>query len=105
MDKPTPIFADGINFYRVEPQIKEKMPWLKGKLSINIDKHIEFLKEMKKHGYASEKGYIFVDLKESKAGSLYLQVNTYQKKEEPKAGKVESDEDADFKSLADSIPF
>lgn len=64
------IFADGIRFYRP----REGAPnFIKGQISIEVDRFKEFLK---KHQGPK---YINIDLKLSKDGNLYLELNTYHK--------------------------
>lgn len=87
------IFADGLRFDRPHENSPD---FVKGRLSVNVSKFIDFLKEMRKLGYISEKGYLNFDLKKSKNETLYLQVNTFK----PKTKVEESAED-----LAKEIPF
>lgn len=79
---------------------KENAPsWIKGSVSIKVEKFIEFMKT-----YQNNSGYINLDLKESKAGDLYLAFNDYQ----PKSFSTETEriasQNSDFISV-DSIPF
>jgi len=109
MDKPEPIFADGVFFDRP----REGAPsFIKGKMSIEPKKLIAFLEANKQ--YLSPKGWLNLDLKESKTGNLYFQVNTWKPLEKPEAllpsGRIASSmtngikyPETDIK--ADDIPF
>ena len=77
MDTNETVFADGIYFDRP----REGAPtFVKGRLSIQVDKAIAFLNQHK-----NEKGYVNLDLKEAKeTKKLYLALNAWnpEKKEE-----------------------
>lgn len=86
MDKPEPIFADGIMFTRPP----EGSPtWIKGKVSINVSKFNDFLKSQIPN--VSAKGWLNLDLKESKKGSLYFQVNTWKSPETKNVEELKKD--------------
>lgn len=74
------IFAGGMRFERPAPNAPE---WIKGKLSFKVDEAIDFLKKHK-----SEKGWVNVDLKASKEGKLYLELNTFSKTKVENNGEV-----------------
>ena len=63
------IFSEGIYFDRPREGAPE---FVRGKLSIKVDTAVAFLTKHK-----NEKGYVNLDLKESKQGKLYLELNTY----------------------------
>lgn len=68
MEKKQPIFGEGLRFDRPH----EKAPdFVKGKLSINLRKFFEFAKKFKGNEWLN------FDLKTSKTGVLYLQLNDY----------------------------
>lgn len=92
MDKPQPIFSEGINFYRIDPAVKEKAPWLKGKVAIHPTRLTEWVKNLPQE-LLTEKGFLMLDLKESKdKGTLYFQVNTFKpKKQEVQESKTTSE--------------
>jgi len=46
--------------------------WVKGQIGIKVDTAIEYLNRVK-----NDKGYVNLDLKESKAGKLYLDLNCF----------------------------
>ncbi len=84
------IFADGMRFERPGEKVPE---WIKGKISINAPKFIEFLQK-----YQNEKGWLNLDLKESKQGTLYVELNTYkpgqtQTKSQPNNGEITEGDD------------
>ena len=55
---------------------KENAPsWIKGSISIKVEKFVEFMKT-----HQNQSGYVNLDLKESKAGDLYLAFNDFQSK-------------------------
>ncbi len=68
MDEKT--FAKGIYFGKPHPNAPD---FVKGKIDIKVDDLMLFLKE-----HENEKGYVNLDLKESKAGKLYLELNTFK---------------------------
>lgn len=65
-----------VGFYADRPH--ENAPsFVKARLSIKVDEAIEFLRENRKVS-----GYVDLDLKESKGGKLYLELNEWGQKEE-----------------------
>jgi hypothetical protein len=82
-------FAEGISFRFP----RENAPaWVKGSIFIRVRDAINFLEK-----HDSESGFITIDVKESKGGKLYCELNSWQ----PGQGiNKASDED-----VADSIPF
>jgi len=69
------IFADGIMFKRP----KEGLPdFIKGNISVKVADFGTFLAKHEKNGWVN------LDLKESKGGKLYLELNTWEKKVEKK---------------------
>ena len=46
--------------------------WIKGQIGIKVSDAIDYLKE-----HENDRGYVNLDLKESKGGKLYLDLNTY----------------------------
>lgn len=73
MEKQDPIFADGAFFSRPRDGAPD---FIKGNLSIEPAKFVKFLEAQKEH--LSPKGWLNLDLKESKSGTLYFQVNTWK---------------------------
>ena len=49
--------------------------WVKGQIGIKVDTAIKYL-----HKHANEKGYVNLDLKRSKTGKLYLDLNAFKPK-------------------------
>ena len=66
-DKET-IYADGL--FVSEKVIKDDFKIIK--LGINVEKFMEFLAK-----YSNDKGYCNIDVKTSKEGKLYAELNTY----------------------------
>ena len=67
-----------VNFYET---MKEKTPWIKGKISIKVQDFIKFIEKHETKG-----GWVNIDLKKSKEkGTLYLELNQFVPKthEEP----------------------
>lgn len=76
--RPEPIFADGLIFQKP----REGAPdYVKGSISVNVAKFVEFLRTQRAAGNISAKGWLSLDLKKSKNGTLYFQVNTYKSPE------------------------
>jgi len=68
------IFADGLSFKKP----RENAPdFIKGCLSVKVDQFTAFINKYQKNGWVN------IDLKKSKKGTLYLALNTYEKKEVP----------------------
>lgn len=67
--KTDAIFPRGIYFDRPHTNAPE---FIKGKLNIKVDDAIAFLKE-----HQNARGYVNLDLKKSRDGKLYLQLNTF----------------------------
>lgn len=64
------IFADGV-FFKLP---HDKAPkFVKGNISINVEKFGAFMTAQ-----VNERGWINLDIKESKNGSIYVELNTYQ---------------------------
>ena len=99
--KNEPIFLDGVFFDKP----REGAPdFVKGKMAIQPEKLIAFLKNNIEH--LSPKGWINFDLKQSKSGSLYFQVNTWKPLVKPESLERNpniSDEEAEtLKRLRDN---
>lgn len=84
------IFADGFFFDRPREGAPE---FVKGRMSIKVEEAIPFLK-----ANVNEKGYINLDLKLSREGKLYLQLDTW--KPAPKED-VAFDKNVPMPSVAD----
>ena len=71
------VFVDGLKWY--DPH--EKAPkFVKGSISIDPKKLTDFLKANAQ--YISNSGYFRVDVKESKGGSIYFELNTWKPSKE-----------------------
>ena len=85
--KPEAIFLDGVFIERP----REGAPdFVKGKLSFNAHKFVPFLKK-----HMNAEGYINADLKVSRAGKLYIQLNTWKPSQEKMDEVKESLQDED----------
>jgi hypothetical protein len=77
MDK---IFADGLFFKKPS----EKAPkFIIGNLSVNVGKFVPFLQAQ-----TNERGWVNLDIKESKNGTIYIEVNDWQKGQETKKEEI-----------------
>ena len=64
-------FADGLRFSLPS----EKAPtWVKGQISVNVAKFLPWAEANQ-----DERGWINCDIKESKSGNLYVELNTYRR--------------------------
>lgn len=80
------IFPNGLRFEVPNEIQKEKMPWIKGKISIKVPEFIIFLQK-----HQNNAGYVNIDLKKSdNTGNLYTELNTWQPK--PKVETLQQDE-------------
>ena len=68
------VFPDGMIFKKPTEKTPE---WIKARFSFKVD---EFTKFMDTH---NNNGWINVDLKKSKNGKLYLQLNDWKPKDQP----------------------
>lgn len=64
------IFADGLRFDNPSPKAPS---YVKGRLSVNVKKFTDFLSKV-----SNERGWVNLDIKESRNGTLYVELNTYQ---------------------------
>lgn len=69
-EKQETIFADGLFF---ELPVANAPSFVKGKLSIEVKKFVQFLNDHQNKG-----GYVNIDLKESKGQKGYAQLNTWK---------------------------
>jgi hypothetical protein len=67
------VFADGLHW-----EEGGYPDFVKGRLAIHAKKFQAFCEEHK-----NERGYVYVQLLESKAGNMYLSLDTYRKEPEP----------------------
>ncbi len=57
----------------------EKTPkWIKGHISVKVEEFIGFAQS-----HQDERGWLNIDVKESKGGNLYLELNEYRKGQKP----------------------
>lgn len=77
------IFAKGIYFsQRVGAPV-----YVKGSLSIKVSEAISFLEQ-----HVNGSGYVNIDVKESKGGKLYCELNTYVAKSKTPRNEVEDNQ-------------
>jgi hypothetical protein len=92
------IFAEGMHF---DPPADAAPTWVKGKISIRVRDFIPFLEQHK-----NERGFVTIDIKESKGGNYYCELNQWrkdQRKKEPETGNNAPYPDVDISP--DDIPF
>jgi len=96
MDK---VFANGMYFNRPLPQAPD---FVIGNVSINKKQFIEWLNKQS----VNDGGYLSIDIKESKKGKPYCELNTYQKKAE-QAEPQEQDytQERDDSIRIEDVPF
>ena len=82
-------FPKGIRFY--EPS--ERAPkFIRGSISVNVNEFFLWAEQHK-----NERGYLNLDVKESKGGKVYVDLNTYQPGNRTvKPPVVEEEEDGDM---------
>jgi predicted membrane-bound spermidine synthase len=69
------IFADGFHFDKA----RENAPtFVLGRISVRVNDAIAFLNEHK-----NERGFVTIDVKESKGGKVYCELDTYQLTKRP----------------------
>ena len=78
--KKEKIFADGFKFETIPDGFKDKIPWIKGRLSIMVPDAVKFLEKYQKVG-----GWVNLNLCKSNKGTYYLELNQWEPKEKEKA--------------------
>lgn len=77
---------------------KEKMPWIKGRISIKAPDFITFLER-----YQNKGGWVNIDMKKSdNTGNIYLELNTW--KPTPKEVEIQTEPLIDPKDGRDITP-
>ena len=71
MENTTKNFADGLRFELPGPKAPT---WVKGKISIKVDAFTNWLAQN-----MDEKGWVNLDVKESKGGNIYVEKNDWKK--------------------------
>lgn len=88
------IFVDGL-FYSL-PNTKAP-EWVIANLSINVKKLTEFLQKQE-----AERGWVNIDVKKSKSGSIYCEVSTYKPKSR---GNSQPSPEAQNEAISDETPI
>lgn len=78
-EKKSPVFVSGMYFKGPDDRTKEKAPWVKGHVSIKMSDFKAFIEENKNEEWLN------IDLKKSKGGKLYFELNTWKPSEDQKA--------------------
>ena len=91
------IFVSGMRFSR-----RENAPvFVIGQLGIKVDELVTFLK-----ANVNDKGWLNIDIKKSKEGKLYCELNTYEKTaQSPKVEQAHEEVIAEPELEDDHIPF
>ena len=88
MEQKPKVFADGFSFKR-----QENAPeWVIGRQSVKVDEAVEFLKTHQKNGWVN------IDVKQSKAGGYYCELDTWEAKPKAAAPVASS-------GTAEDLPF
>jgi hypothetical protein len=92
------IFADGIRFEKPREGSPE---FVKGRLSFKVAEAVAFLQK-----HETNAGWVNLDLKKSKEGKLYLELNAWQPTEK-KQGRVPMPEGVEYpeEELGEDNPF
>lgn len=86
MENTKKIFASGLRLDLPNQTLKEKAPWIKGRISVKVPDFILFLEK-----YQNNAGFVNLDLKKSdNTGNYYIELNQWK----PKEIKVEEDHTA-----------
>ena len=81
MQQEEKIFADGFSFKR-----NENAPdFVVGRLSLKVDEAIAFIKEHEK------KGWVNLNIKTARSGNHYVELDTYEPKQDGKLAKTKGD--------------
>jgi hypothetical protein len=95
------IFAEGLHY---ELPSQGAPDFVKGKLSVRVADFIEFLK-----AHVNERGFVNIDIKQSRGGNYYCELNEYRKAAQPRADDVDRrSPDTDYpmpEINPDDIPF
>ena len=67
------VFADGMMFQNPPPEAPE---WLLGKISVRKENFTAFLEK-----HTNERGWANFDVKKAKNGNIYVELNTYERKQ------------------------
>lgn len=70
-EKKETIFANGMFFKKPHENAPD---FVKGDISIKVDEFIQFLTK-----YKNSTGYVNLNLKKSRGGKLYIDLNTWEK--------------------------
>ena len=87
-------FVDGMRF--TDP--RERAPkFIRGHISVNVPKFLEYASANQ-----DARGWLNIDIKESKSGTLYLELNVWK----PRGGPPESTKDEGYgEASSDELPF
>lgn len=91
-EKQEKIFVDGIKFETIPDEFKEKIPWIKGRISIKAPALINFLEK-----HQNNAGWVNINLCKSQKGKYYFELNQFTPKKpvkeiiDPETGKDLSD--------------
>ena len=77
-------FVKGMYFEKPKPPTPE---FIKGKISIKVAELVPYLQENENGG-----GYVNIDLKKSKAGKYYFQLNDWKPSDSPSSPKTAVEE-------------
>jgi hypothetical protein len=95
MENQSKIFVSGMSFKRPREGAPE---FVKGQISINVKSFIDWFKQ-----HANGKEWLNIDLKSSKEGKLYLELNTFKPQEKQDSFDITQAEEKEIQ-ISD-IPF
>lgn len=75
-NKQEKIFVDGMKFDTIPDEFKDRIPWIKGKISIKAPELINFLTK-----HQNNAGWVNINLCKSQKGSYYFELNNWKPKE------------------------
>ena len=87
------VFIEGMSLKEVHI---EKVPWVKARIGIKLDKFVDFAKQ-----HVDERGWMNITLAESKAGELYMALDQWK----PNQPREEVREEVVNDVGDDEIPF
>ena len=74
---PDKIFPAGFHYHTRRQRAPD---FIIGGVSVKLDEFVEWAKQ-----YVNERGYLEIDIKKSKAGKVYAELNTYKPTNKPPA--------------------
>ena len=101
MDKEK-IFVDGIKFEPIPEEFRDKIPWIKGRVSIKVPALVPFIEKYQNNG-----GYVNMNLCKSQKGTYYFELNQFQPKKPEKQSNERIIDPSDGRDITpdETTPF